>query len=108
MVSGHREIFGPQLIGQALTPHIPSWFGRTIHLDLVKEGARSVRRAFYKTHFYEGNKIPYVANPRLPITVEHKMPESEIVTPDGLFVIRLFDKIKELRAEAKELALKNS
>lgn len=104
MVSGYKEIYGPQLVGQAMTPHIPSWFGRCLHVDSLKEGGKVVRRVFYKTHFYENSKVPYVANPRLPATVADELPDSEIVTKDGLTLVKAFDKIKELRAKATELS----
>ncbi len=103
MISGYKEIYGPQLIGQALTPHVPAWFGRTIHLDAVKDGSRTAIRAFYKTHFAEGNKIPYVANPRLPVTVVNELPESEIVAQDGLHMVRLMNKVQELKQRARTL-----
>lgn len=101
--SGFKEIYGPQLVGNAMTPHIPSWFGKTIHLDVVKQGTSTVRKAFYKTHFNEGDKTPYVATPRLPIQVEGECPDSEIINKDGLTFYRFLDKIKELRAKATSL-----
>jgi hypothetical protein len=113
MVSGYKEIYGPQLIGKALTPHVPSWFGRTIHLDIVHEEKLDpatkkmvkvpVRRAFFKTHFYDGQKTPYVANPRLPVEVVDEMPESVELSKDLMTMTWLFDKIDELRAKAKEI-----
>ncbi len=107
MVSGYKSIYGPQLIGQALTPHAPAWFGQTIHLDAVKDAKGVVtRKAFFKTHFYEGQKAPYIANPRLPVEVVDKMPESIELAKDGSTMSWLFDKRDELMAEAKALSLK--
>lgn len=110
MVSGYKEIFGPQIVGQAMTPHVPSWFGRCIHLDIVKEieldpktkqqVEHIVRKAFFKTHFYPGSKTPYIANPRLPVEVVDDLPESVVAT--GLTMIELFDLIDRLKAKAKE------
>lgn len=107
MVSGYKEIYGPQLIGQALTPHAPAWFGQTIHLDAVRDKAGAVvRKAFFKTHFYEGQKTPYIANPRLPVEVVDKMPDSIELAKDGSTMSWLFEKRDELMAEAKALSLK--
>lgn len=111
MVSGYREVFGPQIVGQAATPHVPSWFGRTIHLDVVKEqgidpatkksSEKVVRRAFFKTHFVDGAKTPYVANPRLPVEIVDDLPESVVAT--GLTMIEFFATIDLLNAKAVEM-----
>lgn len=102
MISGYKEVHGPQIIGQALTPHVPAWFGRTLHCDFFIDPAtkKPTRKVFFKTHFYEGNKVPYVANPRLPVGVADELEESALISNDGLTLVKLFDRIKELRAKA--------
>jgi hypothetical protein len=111
MVSGYKEIFGPQIVGTAMTPHVPSWFGKTVHLHLVKELGvdpvtkktieKVVRKAFFKTHFIDNAKTPYVANPRLPVEVVDDLPES--VTATSLTMSELLDTIDSLKAKAREM-----
>lgn len=110
MISGYKEIFGPQIVGQAMTPHVSAWFGKTLHVDVVKEQAyderlkktveRPVRRVFFKTHFYEGNKTPYVANPRVPASVAEELPESVVAT--DLTMVEFLATIDILKAKAIE------
>ncbi len=97
MISGYKVIYGPMIVGQAMTPHIPSWFGRTIHCDTLKEGNKLVKRAFFKSHFYENEKTPYIANVRVALGMIDKLPDSAIITTDGLTIPKLFATIKELR-----------
>lgn len=107
-VSGFRAIHGPQLIGSALTPHVPAWFGRTIHVDTeqevdVKTKAKvTVRRAFFKTHFYEGDKAPYIANPRVAVGIVDAIPESKVIDTSESIMLWLFNYIEELMAGVKK------
>lgn len=104
MVSGFREIYGPQIVGSAMTPHIPSWFGATYHLDIVREGKelKPIRRVFTKPHFYEGSKTPYMANPRLPIQVADEFPESFVIKSDGTTMIEILELRQALRDKLKK------
>lgn len=111
MISGYKEIFGPQIVGQAMTPHVPAWFGKCLHIDCVKEQVfdaqlkktveKPVRKVFFKTHFYEGTKAPYIANPRIPVEVVNDLPESVVAT--GLTMVEFFATIDSLNAKAVEM-----
>ena len=69
-------------------------------LVLTKRAVEKViRKAFFKTHFYEGMRVPYVANPRIPSSVVDELPES--VVADDLTMGWLLDTIEELKNKAK-------
>lgn len=59
-------IYGPDIIGDKLSPYVPTWFGRTIHLVIGKGEGDLVppRRMYLRNHTLWGNPTQYLANVR--------------------------------------------
>lgn len=66
-------LYGPDVIGKAVTGEVPSWFGECIHFyeyfSTVDVEGKSYEKkdvlAYYENHKDESTGVPYLAKPRL-------------------------------------------
>jgi hypothetical protein len=107
-----RPIFGPELIGQALTGSCGSWVGNLLHLDLlpteteVDVAGRKVKIVkaepflFTRSHIdpADPTKTPYLAKVRVDKRLWNKIPP--VMAPDLKAFYELLDKLDE---EAKSM-----
>lgn len=61
-----QACYGPDVIGQALTGDVPSWFDRTLRIAVSVQANVITRSLFTNVHFEGNDPIPYLANARAP------------------------------------------
>lgn len=73
-----ESVYGPQIVGNAATPHAPSWFGHCLHLSretyqdiktpVNKDGDDSTKEGFvawFTQHLDSSTRVPYLCKPRI-------------------------------------------
>lgn len=107
-----RKVFGPAIIGEAMTGQCGAWFGAMLHLfltpqrqeidDPVNKGKkveviRRVPRMYLREHIDPDDvyRVPYMAKPRGPYTLWNDWPDQ--MEPD---LYKFYTQLDEMGAKA--------
>lgn len=116
----NKPIFGPQIVGNAATSKVQSWFGSLVHCHTVPKQKEVDYRLYLKEH-YDPNvsaTVPYKAVTRVPLPLLDKtmakaigakwdaiIPEFLEWTSDSKIMERYMGLRKQLREAAKQLII---